>query len=133
MSHNLTLGNFSDGVHGPANPIAVGQLIQPAHQNKFTEHGARVGNDIGPIPFNIPFTSSYGIRQSQKGGGKDSVEHGFCDSHGNWLGVVGRDQDAQAMVTHVQGKAASIPPGTPLYYRIKYMKPGDYVFEGNPG
>jgi hypothetical protein len=50
--------------------------------------------------------------------------HGFCDAAGNWIGVVGRDQDAPCLLTRAQFDAH----GGNVYWQAEYLKAGDYTF-----
>ena len=126
MSFNITRGNLDQHLVGPANPAAVGQVITVEGNHKFTVHGAPAGSVLGPLPMNIPFAHSYGINQTQMGGGKGGVTFGFCDEHGNAIGVQGHDQ-AMSQVTTAQAGV------TPLYWQAKFLKSGDYTFGGGAG
>lgn len=124
MLFNITLGNFDKHIQGPSNPTAVGQLIRNDADRKFTVHGAQAGQTLGPIAMNIPFVHFYGIRQTQKGGGKDGVFFGFCDEQGHPVGAQNQDQGMCMIGTGSH---------EPLYFKATFDKPGDYTFTGNQG
>jgi len=124
----ITLGNIDKSIAGPTSPTALDQLITTQGDNKFTCHDVQAGEHIGPITLgSIGFQHSYGIRQTQKGGGAGSVTFGFCDAKGNAIGTQGKDQDGMCQVTKAQEGS------TPLFWQAKFLKAGSYTFQGGAG
>lgn len=124
----ITLGNIDQNIAGPTNPTSLDQLITTQGNNKFTVHDVQANEHIGPIPLgSIGFQHSYGIRQTQKGGGARSVTFGFCDAKGTAIGQRGNDQDGMCQVTKAQEGS------TPLFWKATFLKPGTYTFAGGAG
>jgi hypothetical protein len=121
---HYTIGNNQPG---PSNPTHASQLISHAGLDKFTAHGA-VADTETSLAFDIAFPNFYIIRQTQKGGGKNGVKHGFVNGAGHYVGVVGSDQDAPCMITRAQADAAG-----GVRWQAEYLKAGDYTFQGGAG
>jgi hypothetical protein len=130
MSFNITLGNLADHIQGPANPSALSELIKAegTGPNKFTVHGAKPGQVLD-VAMDLPYTKSYGINQTQKGGGtptQHGVEFSFVDQNGSSLGPVVHDQ-MMAMLT--KAAAGSLV----VHFKATFLAAGDYTFTGNKG
>ena len=123
MSFNITRGNLDQHLSGPNDPHSVGEVIQPVGYNKFTVHNAHAGTTLGPLAMNLAFTYSYGINQTQRGGGQGGVSFTFCDAAGNVIGTPNVDQ-GMCMVNHSQ------IGDRPLYWKAEFHKAGDYTFTG---
>lgn len=130
MSFNITLGNLADHLQGPANPAALSQLFKAegTGPNKFTVHGAKPGQVLD-VAMDIPYVKSYGINQTQKGGGtptQHGVEFSFVDQNGSNIGVVAHDQ---AMTVLTKAAAGSLQ----IRFKATFLAAGDYTFTGNKG
>lgn len=121
-----TIGNNNPG---PSNPSTMSQLFANTPQNvgKFTAHGAVADTTIGPLKCDITFPHWYGVRQTQLGGGKGSIQQGFCDASGNWIGNSHNVDQETAII------AASQESGRQIYWQAKILKAGDYTFQGGAG
>ena len=122
-----TIGNNQPG---PTSPGHASQLFASVHPNdgKCAAHGA-VGDTEASVAWDIPFDHFYIIRQTNKGGGKNGVKHGFVDANGNYIGLVGHDQDAPCLLTKAQFNAHN---GN-VRWQAEFLKAGDYVFQGGAG
>lgn len=121
---HYTIGNNQPG---PTSPTNLSQLDNPAGLNKFTAHGAVADTETN-VAADVAFPHWYIIRQTQKGGGKNGVRHGFVDGAGNYIGVIGHDQDAPCMITRAQYDAHG-----GVRWQAEYLKGGDYTFQGGAG
>lgn len=111
--------------------LNLSAYINPEGQDKFTVKGAVANGHTGPLAMDIAFTSSYVIRQDNKGGGAGGVKHHFCKQDGTIVGTPGKDQDAPASITKAQFDAAG--GHGHVFWRADYGIAGDYVFQGGGG
>lgn len=120
-----TIGNNQPG---PTSPTNLSQLDTAAGLNKFTAHGA-VADTETHVKVDVAFENYLIIRQTQKGGGKNGVRHGFVNSTGSYIGLIGHDQDAPCLLTRAQFDAL----GGNVYWQAEYLKAGDYTFQCGVG
>lgn len=125
---NYTRGKYNSGLTVPANASKLSQFINHEGEDKFAAHNAPANGHTGPLAMDIPFNRSYVIRQTAFGGGKDGVKLAFVDAHGNTLGTAGHDQDAPASITRQQFDSAGGLGH--VFFKIDYVKAGEYAFQG---
>lgn len=123
-STRFTLGNLDKGI-GVAIAVAMSQLVTAAGDWKFTDHQAKDGGGIAPLPWNVELplpTKDHGAWQSlscreTQISAKAGIRYGFCDANGHYVGNVGQDQDKPASLTRAQWVAAGSPG---LFWRAEY-------------